>query len=123
MGRLRGEVNHNCLRVVVADGDLLLNPTVARRSGGIACGSSCGRCRRGTCNRSIRTTLSATLPTILAPLPVVPVTSPTSHVASPLARPYHTSYAPIPLLAMPLVHLRAWGIGLNAQARAISGGV
>jgi hypothetical protein len=35
----------------------------------------------------------------------------------------YLSYAPIPLLAMPLVHLRAWGISLNAQARAISGGV
>src|SRR5919112_892311 len=35
MGRLRGEVNHNCLRAVVADGDLLR-------------GNSCG-CRRGAC--------------------------------------------------------------------------
>jgi hypothetical protein len=35
----------------------------------------------------------------------------------------YLSYAPIPLLAMPLVHLRAWGISLNAQACAISGGV
>jgi hypothetical protein len=32
---LRGEVNHNCLRAVVADGDLLR-------------GNSCG-CRRGAC--------------------------------------------------------------------------
>src|SRR5215217_6500503 len=46
VGRLRGEVNHDCLRAVVADGDVLLNRTVARRSGGTVCGG-CG----STCSR------------------------------------------------------------------------
>src|SRR5215218_5567446 len=47
VGRLRGEINHNCLGAVVADGDVLLNRTVARRSGGITRGGGCG----GTCSR------------------------------------------------------------------------
>jgi hypothetical protein len=56
VGRLRGEVNHDCLGAVVADGDVLLNRTVARRSGG-GCSSSCSRrgasCR-ARCARSTR---------------------------------------------------------------------
>ena len=46
VGRLCGHVNDNRLRAVVADGDLLLSPTVARRrGGGIARGGrACGTC-------------------------------------------------------------------------------
>jgi hypothetical protein len=46
VGRLRGEVNHDCLGAVVADGDVLLNRTVARRSGGIVRGGAGGTCSR-----------------------------------------------------------------------------
>jgi hypothetical protein len=68
VGRLCGHVNHNRLRAVVADGDLLLSPTIARRrGGGIARGgSTCSarggasgiRCAYGAsagCNRCART--------------------------------------------------------------------
>ena len=51
VGRLRGEVNHDCLGAVVADGDVLLNRTVARRSG---CGSTCSRRGASCCARSTR---------------------------------------------------------------------
>ena len=60
VGRLCGHVNDNRLRAAVADGDLLLSPTVARRRGGgiarggracgtcSACGGACGiRCAYG----------------------------------------------------------------------------
>src|SRR5215217_537293 len=55
VGGLRGEVNYNCLGAVVADGDVLLNRTVARRSGGITRGGACGGtcCRRGAVNYAV----------------------------------------------------------------------
>jgi hypothetical protein len=46
VGRLCGHVNDNRLRAIVADGDVLLSPTIARRrGGGIARGGrACGTC-------------------------------------------------------------------------------
>jgi hypothetical protein len=58
VGRLCGLVNHNRLRAVVADGDILLISNVARRRGASACGASaCGtsrgpRCARARCARA-----------------------------------------------------------------------
>jgi hypothetical protein len=57
VGRLCGHVNDNRLRAVVADGDVLLSPTIARRRGGgiarggRACGtcSACGGACGGAC--------------------------------------------------------------------------
>ena len=40
MGRLCGEVNHDCLGAVVADSDVILKHTGARRSGSIARGGT-----------------------------------------------------------------------------------
>ena len=55
VGRLCRYVNDNRLRAVVADGDVLLSPTIARRRGGIARGGrACGTCSACGGARGIR---------------------------------------------------------------------
>jgi hypothetical protein len=51
VGRLRGEVNHDCLRAVVADGDVLRGSSCGRRGGSRSTSGprACGGTRRSRC--------------------------------------------------------------------------
>src|SRR5215208_3583697 len=51
VGCLRGEVNHNCLRAVVADGDIPRGSSCGGR-GGSRCARACGGARRTRCRVS-----------------------------------------------------------------------